>query len=1234
VAIGRVFELHLGGVDFAEAKGNALIGLPDNMHPLAQIIDSLQRRLVWRRRAVAACWVAATAIGAALVLGLADYLTRSNDRGLRIMATAAFAAAIAWAAYRWWYLPQRKKLRPLVVARRLESQFPQLGDSLASAVEFLGQAEDEETAGSAQLRRLVIADAHNKIEALPIEEAIDPQPLRRALRALAIATLALIICLMIDATSLRIATARLAAPLSNLPWPRQHHLEFRKIPKQLAQGQTFEIELVDTAGALPEDVKIEFEVARNGRREVSSEPMLRVGDTMVARRENVSQSFAFRAQGGDDDTMPWYAVEVKELPRLASLKIMAHPPAYTGLPVASAERHLEVLVGTGIEMSGSTTEPIRSGRILLENGAAIEAAVGNDDAGKERQRFQIDPKKWIAKQTGQYKIELVNDSGLAGIVAQGNLRVDPDSAPSVSWVRPADDMYVLPRAVLPIELLLKDNLLIERVELTYDRNDKSENERIARPKEPPIVVYQGPEKPTPRENKANASPGESRVVSYSWDLAPLRLPAGAVLSIEGQATDYRPGTGKTVGPRRISIINADELETRLADRQLQIARQLERALTTQRQTREDVRQVAIQLQDAGSLTSRDRGKLQTSDANQRSVTRMLVDPAEGVMPLIDAISNEIEINLVENSEMQATMNRLIRELKQLAAGPLSTATQELTSARKVGESVTANGDSADNSALPFDASQAKLLANSLATAAAKQDDSITALERLVAELSGKTDLRRVIRLLTELREDQLSHEKTTRTEIGVQTLPLDVGDLSRAQRANLNKAAAGQAALAARFAKIEPSLDQLAHQLTGERDPTAGRVADAIDLSRSLNIAMSMQQAAADVRENRVSRALELEKKIAADLAQVLKLLRNEGERQTEQLVDKLKEAEQKLAALRHELSNLRQQIAQNERTPNAADADQMRQFAKEQQALKRNIEQLARELDRLQAADAGKSAQDAANQLENRSSKQNNQNQNAARPSSSNQVQKAEQNLERAAQQLAARQQQLEDDLATEFVRRFQNELTQMVERQQRVIKRTVELDTARKPAALSAEQSKTLGDLATDERQLAEQAKEHSELLFGLGAVRVSLEDAERRLAAAEKLLVGGQSGTATQRAEQLALTRLEAMMQAFSQTANEADKKPDANNPPPPPGAGKNEEQPQRRPTFELLEVKMLRILQADLNERTRDHERRAAGADGKPDPKATLDEEARELSAEQGRLAELVQKMLTRDNEKQE
>ena len=254
---------------------------------------------------------------------------------------------------------------------------------------------------------------------------------------------------------------------------------------------------------------------------------------------------------------------------------------------------------------------------------------------------------------------------------------------------------------------------------------------------------------------------------------------------------------------------------------------------------------------------------------------------------------------------------------------------------------------------------------------------------------------------------------------------------------------------------------------------------------------------------------------------------------------------------------------------------------------------------------------------------------QQSPRPSPSRDVQQAERDLEQAAEQLAQRRQEAENDLALEFVRRFQAELTQMVDRQRQVILETAKVDGQRQSdAKLNQTAAQVVEKLASDERELAQMAREHSEFLRDLAAVRISLEQAERRLAMAAGLLENSHTGLAAQAAEQHALARLEGMLEAFAQTASEA-----APSQPPPAGTGNAAGQPpQRRPTFELLEVKMLRMLQVDLNERTRNHQERLAAVSGQPAQReqGELARDARELQAEQGRLAELVQEMLTRDN----
>jgi hypothetical protein len=222
-----------------------------------------------------------------------------------------------------------------------------------------------------------------------------------------------------------------------------------------------------------------------------------------------------------------------------------------------AERHLEVLAGTEIEMTGAVNKPLSAARILLEGREPIAAAIAADAAGNEQCTFHIAPHDWIASVSGPYRLELTDADGVAGVVGQWNLRVQPDTPPTATWQRPTDDLYVTPGAVLPIEVLVKDNLSIQRVDLIYDRSDRSEAEREREPTEKPIELYRGPQEPTAVAGDSTGGRGESRVVDYAWDLSPLKLPVGAQLTIHAEAADYRPATGPTAGPRRITIITPE-----------------------------------------------------------------------------------------------------------------------------------------------------------------------------------------------------------------------------------------------------------------------------------------------------------------------------------------------------------------------------------------------------------------------------------------------------------------------------------------------------------------------------------------------------------------------------------------------------------------------------------------------------------------------------------------------------
>jgi hypothetical protein len=1205
------------------------------MHPLAAKITALQRRLLLRERAVAVCRTMAVVLAAVIVLGLLDYGLRYVDRGLRVMATLALAAVIVWAAYRWWYLPRTRWPTALTVARRIETRFPQLHDSLASAVEFLQQSEEDVTAGSPQLRRIVVAEAETAVERLALEEVVERGPLRRAAVWCGVACAALMFCLLVDAHSVGTAVARLVAPLANIDWPRQHYLEFQNPPTRLAVGDTFDAALVDRSGELPPDVRIDYRIVRDGRRQIDSQPMLRSGEKMTARRENVRHSFSFRAEGGDDRTMRWIDVEVVEPPRVETLTATLYPPDYSRLPAAAAERFMEVLAGSRLEITGVASQPLAAARLLVPSGNPIPGTIGQSNPqsairNPQSQTFQISSTDAAITTAGAYGLELESADEVSGVVATWQLRVEPDPPPTVIWQQPAEDLHVLPSAAVPIELVARDNLAIRRVDLVIETAGAAVQDTPV--KVPRLELYAGPEQPA-------ASTNDARTLAREWPLKPLELSPGDQVMLRAEAADYRPGVGQTSSPRRITIITMDELDARLAEQQTQIVRQLERVLTAERAAREEVRRVEIQHRDAGALSPSDRNALAAAELNQRRVGWMLADAAEGLPAMVDQLLAELTMNGVQSPDVERAMRQLQGELKSLAGGPLGAAERELTAARKIADANRPNDvqspepvelpppqidAAADRPASPATADD---LGRSLSAAGEAQDAILGAVERLIGQLSDAKDFSRYVRELTELRRDQATHAQATQAEIDPRAIPLEPDELSREQRAVINTASAAQDTIARRFLKTLQGLRELSARLDLQDAAASTTLQDVVALAEELSIAQNMGETTRDLAENRVARALDRERQIADDLEKVLDLLRDRTP-EREALANELRQAEQELAALRGQLAALREQAARADAQSNR---DERQRLGRRQEELHRAAERLARQMQRLEADAAGRSTQQAADRLDNRPPVDN-----AAppQPATDEQLAQAEQKLEEAARELAERRAQAELDLALEFINRFRESLEQMIARQERVLTDTFELDAARRAArGLSAADAGRLEALAAEERALVQQAVANRELLMGLGAVRVSLEEAERRLTAAAELLAGGESGRPAQNAERRALARLNSMMEAFAQTAAEARKPPEGGNQ----GGGNNPNQPPgRRPAFELLEVKMLRMLQVELNARTDQYEERLTAAGPQPNEaqRAELAREAQQLAAEQRRLAELVNEMLSRNNRRQQ
>ncbi len=1137
---------------------------------LSNRIERLARDLSQQRWSRAIYWTAAVGLAVAFGLILADYMTRSTDPGLRWIAAGSLLASLVLAAHHWMRPVWRKPVTNHTAAIEVQRHFPELGSRLSSAVEFLNQSSDDPRDGSAELRRAVVLDASSQVERLEIERVVDPQPTRRAAVAACAAIGLFVLFALADFQGLSTAAGRLLAPWSQLDWPRMHRLVVVDAPERLARGQVFEVAIADQQGRLPRQLQIFYRNATGDRERLETQLLPVAGDTAIARRENVQRSFAFRVTGGDDAAMPWRSVEVVDAPAVGNLTITATPPAYTGIDAQEVGPDLRLLSGTQLTLSAQSASPL--------NGAVVELRAGDtktevpcecDRLPEGQTTISIPRERWTvttaqdSATTSRYRLRLNEAEGLLGYSDERLLIVEPDPVPEVAWQSPTTDLYVAHKALLPIATTVRDNLAIDRVDLLVSLSEEQATEK----KTPTSMsLYVSGEDVT-------RSAASSFTVTHELDLTPLALNVGDQLVLAIEATDFRPGTGRTRTERLVTIISPEELSQRIADATAGLTQQLERALGSQRSVRAGAQQVeAMRQRDELARASVDQ--LTTLGYEQRQVAAVLNNPDTGAKSLANQLLEEIRINRLERPELSGKLDDLIAELANLEQGPLPAADRGLSDARNAAErSITSASEQ-----------QRRAMGEALAAANQSQSTTIKSLESLIDRLGVWSDNQRFVREVADLEREQRQLANAARQ------LAADRGQTpARALAAEQERLANQQAELARRFERLVRGLrDRI--QNSGPSEPNEP-LKDALAQANEQGTGGRIADAASQLQRGQLGLASEQQSAAAEDLKDMLDTLRDRAPQDPKQLLAELDRAKE-------ELKEVRQQAAEAGQSP------------QQRQQLSDKSDRLARQLRRLSADKASQSTQQASQSM-GQAAQENNDN-------GTQSMQEADRSLQQAEQQVAQRQRELKEQIARSVLQRLARDLQEYIVQQRGVLNGTVAANDA------SVDVQRTEAPRLAEEQQGLETAlgfaikdlEVRPAFATALGGATDAMHQATQRLRAAD-------TSIRTQRHEHRALVRLQQVASALKSDPNQP---PPESQQSPPPGAGQGGGQQPPSP-IDVAELRMLRLMQLQLNAQTRAFEADTAASLLADEEVATT---AERLAREQSLLADLVRELAARNN----
>ena len=275
----------------------------------------------------------------------------------------------------------------------------------------------------------------------------------------------------------------------------------------------------------------------------------------------------------------------------------------------------------------------------------------------------------------------MTDAGglIGGIDARWEIDAVPDRPPSIVIVQPTSNLYVTPRAVVPLRITARDDLAVARVALLLERSD--------RPKQPPTELPEALYTGTPIEPQAhsgladNAKPPKPVVISKRWELAALKLPPGSQVTFFAVATDYHGQTAKSE-PRRLIVVTPEELQQRIAGRQELILAELARVLKMQRDGRVQVKSLEIRLGTLGALEPFDLDHLQAAELGQRQVNGGLTSRSDGIPMHIEAQFADLDNNRIESPELRRRLKTMLDEIARLDREHLRLIDHDLVAAAK------------------------------------------------------------------------------------------------------------------------------------------------------------------------------------------------------------------------------------------------------------------------------------------------------------------------------------------------------------------------------------------------------------------------------------------------------------------------------------------------------------------------------------------------------------------------
>ena len=747
-------------------------------------------------------------------------------RPLRMGLVLLWLGIGMFAAFRYLIRPVFQKFTNARVAAYVESHYPGFENRILSAVQLKPEMENNRFGYALGFIEKLIEGTHQLMDEIESRKVFSEEFIKlKRYGGFAFTAFALLFMTLFIFPS---AATDFAQAFAELPKTPQDILvvqidEIQPGNAQIESGTDVTI-AAKVTGHFGAPVHLYYRVGNGDETTISVSPwrhlLMTRDDTEIAYRftfRNVTQSMEYyiAAKGTQSEQ---YQITVIRAPILSRFQLKLNPPKYTQLSPQVLEENLgeiTTLIGTMVHFEGTGNKPIASARLVFEESDPVKLTVsrGNRLSGS-----------FIVDRSEKYHIELIDTGNVAS--AQPivyTIHALEDVAPQIEIVAPGKDVVLNDSMIVSLKLDAKDDYGVQKIQLVYRVQNTNDDVLV------PLKTW---------------SPTETAVfIEFSWDIDPIGLYPGDIISYHAEAVDADNVSGPNIGKSNIYSIRFPtlaELYDAVEFEQETEMQGLEALYDDQAEQTAIVDELLDKIRKSQELTLKDEKLMERVLNNQQEIEKTARD-------LIEEMKQTAEqMNKQQLFDMQTVEK--FQELQELMDQALSEEHKELL--RKLAEALEMKELSEQEQKLmQANFNQERFL------------QQLDRLKDLYKQMIIQQKLEAAVNQTKELaeRQERLMEQLEDLADQVNQNNALDEVQGANTTRWDLKQLAQQEERIAAEMGDLHQALDALGEEMSELEN--LKRVADEIkrlnQFARDVQIAQDLQSATQQMRGNQMQRAME-----------------------------------------------------------------------------------------------------------------------------------------------------------------------------------------------------------------------------------------------------------------------------------------------------------------------------------------------------------------------------------------